>query len=307
MLAIAVILVAVSLPLIFWRSVPRRPGTCGSCGYRLEALERMLCPECGHDLRYYGIRPTTLTILNARTSAVLCWTMAALLVVYDVGFMRSFAGLQDPPVRVTATWRDDAGAVPPVMLVASSEARLGEPGTVVLTIEGVDGDPRELSMTEDGGSVRSRVSGLVGRGPLVAPTIEELDEQRRSLRRSLTLWLEGAGYSPETAPGVADALRDLELLTGSALRSPEQLDTAVFLLSSTLTIESAEGTYAVTLNRPPFLQDPAALGRLGVVVLIVLPIWLAGFVLLRRLLRGHERRVRSAGTGLAGESVGTGA
>ncbi|MEO1717393.1 MAG: hypothetical protein AAFR76_09810, partial [Planctomycetota bacterium] len=70
----AVVAFAVQVPLFLWRSKPTSPGKCGACGYRVADLPSLTCPECGHDVRYYGIRPSTLTMRNARQGLLISWS-----------------------------------------------------------------------------------------------------------------------------------------------------------------------------------------------------------------------------------------
>jgi len=63
-------------------------GACGKCGYSVNQLETMTCPECGADLREVGIK--TATGKGSAIALIAVGALMLLLCLGCVGFM-SFA------------------------------------------------------------------------------------------------------------------------------------------------------------------------------------------------------------------------
>lgn len=129
---------------------PTETGKCGACGYSVENLASMVCPECGHDFRYYGIQPSTLTFRNAYLAMMLGWGAVGFFGLLQWGVIGPYSSRNDQPVRVVGKWLHDSGLLPAVSFDAEAEGREYDPGQVTLTIEGTDSALRSISIQPDG-------------------------------------------------------------------------------------------------------------------------------------------------------------
>lgn len=293
-LLVTAVAFVVHVPLLLWRSNPTAPGKCGACGYRVADLESMTCPECGHDVRYYGIRASTFTVRSARVGAMISWSCLCGLLVLTWGFTGSVMSEHEQPVRVTGAWTHDSGLLPAVSFEASKEGRLYYPGRIELTLVGADGATRSVTITETGVVERTSLLGFLSGGPAIRSAAEaraEIEAERASIRTVLDGVLEDSGYG--SLDGIEEVARSLGAFVSRAMGSTEHLDAQQLSFQSRIRVDSAEGTYAASRAAGMFNTDPVVLARMGVRVLIVAAVWVVGFIVLRWVLHRHERRVRA--------------
>ncbi|MEL6498808.1 MAG: hypothetical protein AAFZ67_13890 [Planctomycetota bacterium] len=114
-----------------------------------------------------------------------------------------------------------------------------------------------------------------------------------SIRVAVEKFLVASGYDVVRDERYHEAMRRLAIFADDAVVRPGRLDGRVLSYGSTITVDLAEGTYAVARAREVLRADPVILGRIAVRVGAVLVVRVVGFFALRWLLYRHERRVRS--------------
>lgn len=275
-----------------WRSVPRRAGSCGACKYRIEDLESFTCPECGHDLRYYGIKTSTITTQQARKAMLGMWNTAAIMTAY---FIATLSATMDRPefVRVAGSLTHDAGAIPPITFAVEADEWFGN-STLTLSIATPDGTRHEDSMQKDRGNVRTGVRGLLDGSTLQRPSIQDITAEIRSLQAAVRGFLREAGYDAETDDAVAGAASDVENLARQALNAPGQLDVGLFVRASTVQFSEATGTMQVWNNHPSLWSDADRLLGIGLRLLAVAGVWALGWFALSGWINRRNRSIRAA-------------
>lgn len=85
MICLLLVLVGVGLLVVLSQVLTKRrqgPMACGACGYPVEGLSALRCPECGADLRKVGIQPAVQR--SSATSVVMA--LGVVGVVFLLGF-----------------------------------------------------------------------------------------------------------------------------------------------------------------------------------------------------------------------------
>jgi hypothetical protein len=114
----------IGIAVLFWvalRRPPTRQPSCGHCGYAVEGLEALSCPECGSDLRKVGIETPKRRMLHPGLF-ILLWTLL-LVIPYITAF--TIAMRMGPRVVVAdATFgiMSTSGAMPQLLIDHRIEA-----------------------------------------------------------------------------------------------------------------------------------------------------------------------------------------
>jgi len=156
-----------------WMRVFRKPhaphARCGQCGYVVEGLTTMFCPECGSDFRKVGIvkpkkravSPVRFTLLWTVLLAPIALVLGSLMVALAPRVANTFCSVYITPVsgsfhlinlHVHGQSRRWFGmmsgpprtALPPTMVPNGHIASAGQ--TTTATAMGIDGSPRYITM-----------------------------------------------------------------------------------------------------------------------------------------------------------------
>lgn len=274
--AIALGLVAIVLLMIARRYSASEP-SCGQCGYAVEGLETLKCPECGADLRKVGIvtpqsgrglRPVVLVVLLG-----LAWT----LLVPAIGLPVSLFVGQRMPRSWSRTMTTD--------LVPRSTDALGAVGmrfTAIGRYQNIPYDTLELTASPPTGAAGPRLLVRLAdetahvetvATPPPAPTVLPFDAA------TVEQWL------AEQLPGLAPA--DTASAAAEVIRHSASLEQGSGLVITGDSYFSGGGSSVTTLRLPIRWFAPAAIAVWTIV-------WLLGLWPLVRWLR-KQRAITSPG------------
>ncbi|MEL6797066.1 MAG: hypothetical protein AAFO89_09630 [Planctomycetota bacterium] len=234
---------------------------------------------------------------NARQGLLISWSCMCLLLLLTWGYTGSVLSANDRFIRVTGTWTHDSGLLPAVEFEAETDERF-EPARVLLTVVGTDGATRSMEIQAfDAGDVDGPLGVIDAALALskLSPT-ERADRMMmrvESIRRSVEELLLASGYDPINDAAIEDAMRQLTSFVSRARDSTHQLDGATVLWRAKVAIASAEGTIRRSLEDGVFDTDPVVVGRMAARCGLVVALWAVGWWGFGKVLRRHERRVRS--------------
>jgi hypothetical protein len=218
-MTLLLLLIAVIGLVWLWVTVARQPtvhgATCGRCGYRVEGLEKMACPECGGDFRQVGITtPRHKEIRPVRF--IVLWT---LLLGVPAAVMSATALRMGPRIlRVTTdlTLASSVGTIPKLALRLRSRGMVG-PGPGSRRAFGSTGVAVDQLLGPEGTTTTIRfpvMSGVASRS-----STAELSRTGDSSRSPLSLAL-------DSGSGSAVDVEKLETWLGSLTAGAAEVELA---------------------------------------------------------------------------------
>ncbi|MEO1584802.1 MAG: hypothetical protein AAFR96_09550 [Planctomycetota bacterium] len=233
------------------------------------------------------------------------WSLFCGMLVLSFGVGDSISSERDQPVRVVGAWTHDSGLLPPVSFEAEAPERLSDAGSVRVTLLGTDGAERSMTILPQEATAIEGPPAIIDAEAVWAGLDAETRRDRMalgmdSIRRAVDRLLLASGYDVVGDDDLGEVGKWFGLFVDRATSSTAHLDGATMLYQSSLRVDEAEGTYAVSAATSVFNRDPVVMARMGLRVAALVAVWGVGFAVLIWLLRHHERRVRATGRAGAG-------
>lgn len=115
----------IGIVILFWLALRRpavREPACGHCGYHVEGLETMSCPECGSDLRKVGIETPKGRMMHPGVF-VIAWTLLLILPFITIFAIAMSVGPRRTVVTATFGLTSSTGAMPQIHIDQRLEGR----------------------------------------------------------------------------------------------------------------------------------------------------------------------------------------